>query len=283
MKNKEGNWVANPLAENLEYCRGGIDWYLSRVPGKTQEHIACYYGNQYVFVKEGKPVHPDYNDIFHASKETLEPIPNRVVYIGLDFGRTPAAVFGQKIAEGRWIIIDELVTQDMGAQRFANEVLGPKLRGKYKDFDFEIYGDPSGDDRGQTDENTPFDMLHAANIEVEPAPTQDLVLRIGAVDACLNRAPGGRPGMLISRHVKTLRKALSGGYYYKRLQVAGEELYRNKPYKNNYSHIAEALHYMLLGAGEGDALVQSGHRTLPALEASSDRGFSEQEHAWMLG
>jgi hypothetical protein len=283
IKDKEGSWIANPFAENIEYCRGGIDWYLSRVHGKSEEHIACYYGNQYVFVKEGKPVHPDYNDTFHGAKEILAPIPGRDIFIGLDFGRTPAAVFGQRIAEGRWIIFDELVTQDMGAERFANEVLGPQLRGKYKGFDFEIYGDPAGDDRGQTDENTPFDMLAAANIEAEPAPSNDLVLRIGSVDSCLNRAPGGRPGLLISRNCKTLRKALSGGYYYKRLQVSGENLYRNKPYKNNYSHIAEALQYMLLGAGEGDALVQSKQRTLPAHEGGLHRGSVEQEHAWMLG
>ena len=256
---------------------------MSRVHGKTEEHIACYYGNQYVFVKEGKPVHPDYNDTFHATNEVLEPIKHHPIYIGLDFGRTPAAVFGQRIAEGRWIIIDELVTQDMGAQRFANEVLGPRLRGRYRDFDFEIYGDPAGDDRGQTDENTPFDMLAAANIQAEAAPSNDLVLRVGAVDSCLNRAPGGRPGLLISRNCKALRKGLSGGYYYKRLQVAGEEIYRNKPYKNNYSHICEALQYMLLGAGEGDALVTSKQRTLPAYEGDAGPRSMEQEHAWMLG
>jgi hypothetical protein len=128
-------------------------------------------------------------------------------------------------------------------------------------------------------------MLANANIQAEAAPSNDLILRIGAVDACLNRAPGGRAGILISKKCKRLRKALSGGYYYKRLQVAGEKIYRNKPYKNNYSHVAEALQYLLLGAGEGEALVVSKRKTRAADEGlPPTKGSPEQQqHAWMGG
>ncbi len=45
----------------------------------------------------------------------------------------------------RWI--DELVTEDIGAVRFA-KFLGPILRNRYADFAFEIYADPAGADRG---------------------------------------------------------------------------------------------------------------------------------------
>jgi hypothetical protein len=53
---------------------------------------------------------------------------------------------------------------------------------------------------------------------------------------------------------RVLRKALSGGFHLKRLNVNGAR-YREQPEKNSYSHVAEALECVLLGGGAGrDAL-----------------------------
>ena len=40
------------------------------------------------------------------------------LYIGIDFGLTPSAVFGQKV-RGRWLLQSEIVAIDMGIVRFA--------------------------------------------------------------------------------------------------------------------------------------------------------------------
>ena len=61
----------------------------------------------------------------------------------------------------------------------------------------------------------------------------------------------GEPAIVISPKCKTLRKALAGGYKYRRLRVAGDERYEERPMKNMYSHVAEAQQYLLVGAGEG--------------------------------
>ncbi len=50
-----------------------------------------------------------------GSPGVLEPIPGRPIYVGIDFGPTPAAVFGQQTVSGQWRWIDELVTEDIGA------------------------------------------------------------------------------------------------------------------------------------------------------------------------
>ena len=50
-----------------------------------------------------------------SATEELEPIPDRPIYVGLDFGLTPAAVFGQITENGQWRWLDELVTEDMRA------------------------------------------------------------------------------------------------------------------------------------------------------------------------
>ena len=50
-----------------------------------------------------------------------------------------------------------------------------------------------------------------------------------------------------------LIKGFDGGYHYRRMQVSGER-YDEKPNKNRFSHVHDALQYMLLGAGEGRQL-----------------------------
>jgi hypothetical protein len=248
----EGKWITNPDAENLANLEAR--YYETRAAGKKRDHILIYYANRYGFVSDGKPVYPEFVDNVHVAKTELEPIPGRPLYIGLDFGLTPAAVFGQRTVTGQWRWIDELVTENMGTVKFAAE-LGLLLRGPYKDFKTEIYGDPNGDSRAQTDETTPFQILRGRNIEAFPAPSNDPVIRREAVAGALNRMIDGQPGLLISPRCKVTRKGMAGGYAYKRVQVVGDERFHDKPDKNKFSHPCDAAQYMMLGAGEGDRVI----------------------------
>jgi hypothetical protein len=249
------SYRTNPKGENLANLEPG--YYETRCAGKKRDYILVHYGNQYGFVQEGKPVYPEYVDTSHCSDEDLEPIRGQTIYVGIDFGLTPAATFAQRDVMGRWRVIDELVTEDMGAMRFS-ELLGPKMRGEYADFEFEVYGDPAGDDRAQTDETTPIVILQSRGIPAMPAPSNDPVMRHSALEGPLNRFVDGKPGFVISPRCKITRKGLAGGYHYKRVQVAGEERFQDKPLKNKFSHPVESLEYLLLGAGEGDNIIPSG-------------------------
>ena len=251
----------NPLAENMRDPRTGrpgvpVDYYTKRMRGKGKDHIRVYYCAQYGFVMAGKPIYPDYVDAVHCAHEDLRPVKGLPIYVGIDFGLTPAATLGQRLANGRWITFDEVVTEDMGATRFA-KVLGPVLRGDYGGFEFIITGDPAGEQRAQTDEKTVFQILRANGINAHPAPTNDFTLRVDAVAESFRRMIDGKPGHIVSPKCKMLRKGLAGGYGLKRLKVAGEERYQEKPDKNVYSHVCEGHQYMMLGAGEGRKVVES--------------------------
>lgn len=277
----EGGFVGNPRAENIPNLEE--NYYLTRAAGKDADHVRVYYCNQYGFVKEGKPVIPEYIDAKHCIEEDYVPRPGSLVYVGLDFGLTPAAVFGQRLGMGRWVWFDELVTEDMGAVRFA-EILGGKLRGEYKDCNLEIYGDPAGDYRAGTDERTPFLILREQGIMAYPAPSNDPVLRREAIAAPLTRLIDGEPGLVITRRCAMTRKGLAGGYFYRRLKVSGDERFQEKPSKNRYSHPVEAGGYMMLGAGEGRRLVGQDRSTTYKENAErfrSDYG-SEAPGAWMV-
>jgi len=232
-------------------------YYYNMQDGKDKEWINVYVHGQYGFVQDGKPVFPEYKDDSHSTDEDIDIDPRKTVYVGIDFGLTPAAIFGQKNAAGRWLIFDELVTEDMGAKNFGM-LLNQKINHDYPDYTFEIYADPAGDQRAQTDEITPFQILAAQGIVAWPTYTNDFIIRREAVAAPLSRMDfAGNPGFLIGPKANMCRKALAGGYKYKRMAVSGQERFQDKPDKGRYSHVADALQYLMVGAGEGSSVVSN--------------------------
>ena len=73
--------------------------------------------------------------------------------------------------------------------------------------------------------------------------------------ASLSMRNEGNPAFLIGPNAPMCRKALSGGYKYKRMAVAGQERFNDRPDKGRYSHVADALQYMMVGAGEGGKII----------------------------
>ena len=279
---KGEDYVPNPKAENIHNLTKGYDYYLTAIEGQNKDHIEVYYCSEYGFVKEGKPVIPEYVDSVHCSEEDLKPVPDRTIFVGIDFGLTPAAVFGQRMVSGRWMWFDELVTEDMGAVRFA-ELLNTKILHEYKGFEFEFYGDPSGDERAPTDERTPFQILKANGIPAVPAPTNDPVIRREAIAVPFGKMVEGKPLLMISPKCRITRKGLQGGYCYKRKQIStkeGSEQYHDKPDKNKYSHPVEAGGYMMVGAGEGAMIIKIPGKS--KIHTPRRRG-PVQAQGWMVG
>ena len=235
-------------AENIANLPPG--YYRRLAEGKDQAWTEVYVNGRYGYVSDGKPIYPEYADETHTANEPILVAKNQPLIIGIDFGLTPAAVLCQDIA-GQFRVIDELVTEDMGAKRFG-DLLHKLVRGpKYRDLEMRFWGDPAGEQRAQTDETTPFQILAACGIEATPAPSNDFTLRREAIAGRLTRLEAGRPAFLLSPTCKTLRRGMMGGYRYKRLKVSGDDKYHDVPDKNAYSHVCEALQYAAIGEGEG--------------------------------
>lgn len=250
---KDSPWRENPLAENIKNLPPG--YYLKGAQGKEEDWILVNLANEYGFVKSGKPVYPGYKDSAHCREFSLTT--GLPLYIGLDFGLTPAAVFAQRTTMGQWRIHRELVTEDTGAIRFADE-LKRFIADNYKGFDIaQITGDPAGDQRqsGDSEERTVFQLLDVHGVKALPAFTNDFTVRSEAVASTLTRFIDGEPGFLIHPQCKVTRKGMQGGYAYKRVAVAGEERFRDMPDKNRFSHPCEALQYCVMGGGEGEAVI----------------------------
>jgi hypothetical protein len=178
--------------------------------------------------------------------------------MGVDFGLTPAAVFGQRDPQDDQLqIFHEICATDLGAVRFFEEV-ATYLREKHSMRRILGFADPAGSARSQVDERTPFDIAYASGLDISPAHSNDFTLRREAVAHNLSRLTlKARPALVVSPDCVTLRKALGGGYAFKRVQVSGAERFRDVPDKNHFSHVADALQYLVLGGG-GDARLLDG-------------------------
>ena len=269
IRNEEGELEDYEPNDKAENCRHMMkSYYPNLIRGKTKSWIDVYVMNRLGSIQDGKPIYPMFAPEAHVATEEVPIAANLPVYVGLDFGLTPAATIGQKV-RGRWLIQQEIVAIDMGIVRFA-EVLRQELATRFSAAsECIIFGDPAGDFRAQTDESTPFHILRGAGLRAFPAPSNSVDLRLEAVSSQLTKMVEGKPAFLIDRRCQQLIKGFEGGYQYRRMEVSGER-YSDKPDKNMFSHIHDALQYMMLGAGEGRALMNTQK---PAKAVVANRSF----------
>lgn len=275
-KDKEGfttEYANNDNAENKKNLTP--KYYPNIIRGKTKGWIDVYVLNKLGSIEEGKPVYPNFKQELHLAKEELKATITQPIVIGIDFGLTPAAVFGQRTPLGKWNILNELVCFDMGVMRFS-ELLRGEIAKSYKNFDIQIFGDPAGDFRSQTDERTPFSIMRNYGLKALPAPSNDVALRIESVDTALQRLIDGKAGFMIDPKCINLKKGFNGGYHYRRLQTSGDR-YDEKPFKNRYSHVHDALQYLMMGAGEGRTLLAGRSQSKPVIAKKEWDVFAGQK------
>lgn len=249
----------SPEAENLANLP--TDYYERIKAGKDEDWIKVYVKGEYGFVTEGKPVYTSYRDGIHAAAEKILPAHSSPLLLGADFGLTPACAIGQKLVDGRWIIVDEFIMDNSGIVRFAENLRAYMAR-TYPEFEVECgFGDPAGNQRSQSDERTALEIMNThTKWKWRPAPSNDLTMRLESVITCLNRLVDGRPGILISPNCKILRKGFAGGYHRKFIKTGTGTNVHETPAKNMYSHPHDALQYLLLGGGEHDVVLGKASR-----------------------
>lgn len=238
----------NPLAENQSHTKKN---YLQIIQGKSREFIARRVLNKVGLYADGKPVYPTFLEQEHIAPTELYPVPGASIIVGLDFGRDPAAAFLQCV-NGRWSMLSELIGDNESAQLFAPRVKR-HLAQKYPGFKAEFWGDPRGADGVQSVETTAYDVFQANGMRILPATTDNNPeMRRSTVEAVLER----RGAFRISPSCITAKTGFAGGYHYPKIKgVSG--VYAERPRKNRYSHIVEAVENALLGGGEGDSVVMS--------------------------
>lgn len=248
---EDGTYTPNPDAENVFNLPGGYSYYQQQVPSKSEDWINVFLLGNYGSTKDGKPVYPEYNDKVHCLNKNVEGERGLPIVLGWDFGLTPACVILQVTGRGKIIILDELVSEDMGIRQFTNDVVKPVLMNKYSGFQIHSAGDPAGNIRAQTDERTCLQELLEAGIYTEPAATNDFIPMRESVAFFMTRMMDGEPAFLLNPRCTNLRKGFLGRYKFERLKTSGNARYKDRPVKDIYSHIQDALQYACLKVRSG--------------------------------
>lgn len=292
-QNELAGYEINRGAENIQNL--DPQYYTRTVQGKSRRWINVYVLNRYQSLLEGKSVFPAFKRETHVAKEPLKALPGLDILVGIDFGRTPSAIFCQVTPTGRWMVLKEVIATDMGAGRFSevlhreiakegwgvsrewtdeeNEDIQMRMQWKHP---LQFYGDPAGAAKSQTDERTPFMILQQNGIDARPAPSNDIDLRIEAVEQLIDRMVDGVPALTVSPTCTNLIAGFDGGYQYKRF--ANSNRFDEKPNKNRFSHPHDALQYAVMGGGEGRRVL-TGNRATRVRPGKARIGFNPLQNA----
>jgi len=234
-------------AENIENLPDG--YYDTQ--GRSEEYIRVFIDGEYGLSSAGKPVYQYFRPDYHMATSRLRPIVNgvRPIVVGMDLGLTPAAVIGQQDPRGRALIYDELVSFDMGVQRFVRTMLKPLLNERFAGSPVLVVVDPAGVQRAQTDERSAVDIIKAEGLRVIAAKTNKVSARLNAVDDYLMRQTDGDSAFLLDPRCTQLKAAMMGGYRFDKNGKIDKTGAAGK-----HSHVAEALQYLMLHIGHSSDL-----------------------------
>lgn len=224
----------------------GRIYYETFSYGKSREFIDVFVHGKYGFVFDGKPVYKDvYFPALHDSPTRLNPVPGIQITEGWDWGLTPATIWFQVLPGPRVNFLRELCSTNMGADQHADDVLAFR-RAAFPDVParlFSGYADPAGWSAAQTDQRTCVDICSAKGIRLQQGAV-DFAARYEAMAHIFKRLHDGRGAVQIDPRCTVFKKALLGGYHFRRIERPGQEVYHEKPDKNHpYSDIANAAEY----------------------------------------
>jgi hypothetical protein len=239
---KDGSaWMVNPEADNAKVLNP--NYYPNLIPGKTEDWLRVYLRSEYGRSLSGTPVYDKtFVASFHVAENELRPVrgDDYPIIIGVDFGRTPSAVFKQRDPRGRVLTLAELNSENMGIETFIATKLQPFIANNFVGCAFVCAPDPAGFMKQQLNELTLVDALKRAGFKCVKPPTNKPELRIQAVERLLMQQVEGKAMYLIDPRCKTLISGFKSGYRYK-IKRNGEM--EDKPDKNSFSHIHDANQY----------------------------------------
>lgn len=239
---KDANeWCVNPEADNYHHLPKS--YYPNLIPGKTEDWLRVYLRSEYGRSLSGAPVYEKtFTPDFHIAKDHLKPIRGEdyPIIIGVDFGRTPSAVFKQRDPRGRVLTLAELTSENMGIETFIATKLAPFVANNYAGCTMLCAPDPAGFAKQQLNELTLVDALKRAGFKCVKPPTNKPELRIQAVERLLMQQVEGKAMYLVDPRCTMLIKGFKSGYRYK-IKKSGEM--EDRPDKNEFSHIHDANQY----------------------------------------
>lgn len=243
--------------ENPEHTQ---EWYDTVTSGLKKWEIQQMYEMSFVSMA-GKPVWPEFDRLIHVPSDAESIIPGRPIYLGWDFGfHNPAFCISQRNTRDQWVLHREYLKEDIDFDDFCiqcREYAG----GMYdrKDTPEIHYVDPAGFGRySNRAKSGASSDVHAIKLHwAKGSGGREVIVRPGALQTGTRtseaprlkdirtlwkeREGDRRPGILINSQMEKFIDGCGGGYNYP------ERGHTEEPEKNSYSHIQDAVQYIVSG------------------------------------
>lgn len=184
----------------------------------------------------------------HVLAAPVGPRPNYPIFRGWDFGGNQSVAICQIIGN-RLYILDELPNGGTNTRDFLPNVIAFCNTHYGDDYHYIDIIDPSAmwdTNRAQADNSCAAVMREEQfGLHPVPAPSNDPGKRIDSVIELLMRiCDDGKPALLINPHCRMLIQGFEGGYHYP--EKATQSRRADRPVKNLFSHVHDALQYVSL-------------------------------------
>lgn len=259
-------------------------YYERIVENQDDRFVHRMVHNKFGWSQAGKGVHPSFDHPRHVA--TAELVERDVdLHIGADIstgGLSPAAMFGQVWTPGRIALLAELyMGHGVGAARFGEgmkELMNNRF-GNVARRRLRLWVDPAsqhGADREGGELNA-MEILSAAlgvSAQIPGNGSNELSLRLGAVDAELRGFLEANTSLLISPACVQYISAIAGRYRFKKRPQSGGNEYEDMPEKlHPWSDLMDAGQYLIIGA--------RGHQfVMQAIQGGRARAGGESPAGW---
>ena len=144
----------------------------------------------------------------------------------------------------------------------------------YPDAKFIDWGDPAGEFKFSSNKaggglTSNAQMMREIGIDVYPS-SQDWEPRRESVDIMLRQTNRGEPALLIDQSCNRLIQGFMGGYGYKEVQNG---VFGDKPVKNRFSHVHDALQYLLVKLVGQNRVLRKTKKRKPRYSRRSFSGY----------
>jgi hypothetical protein len=205
----------------------------------------------------GQPFYPEFKKQLHV--HPVQAIPDLPFILGFDFGLTPSTAICQVDPKGIILVLDEFTSENNGIEQHTDDLIY-YMKSKYPWFKVKSrnderdtapvisYVDPAGAQRSQIDLTSAVDVLRRKGLNPYSS-VQNPVERMEATKGYLTKfipspydSSRVMPIILFDPKAKKLIEGMMGG-----CKISSSMRWRKE--KNEYSHIVEALEYILVAFG----------------------------------
>lgn len=245
LKNHVGFW--QPARENERNLRYGYYADLRNDYSDNPDWIDMYIDGKPGVIAKGKLVYNNFRRDVHQAKSNLVWSGQPLFRGWDDSGNIPACVVCMMPTPRRIHIIKEFYSDKMNIVDFAQHVVAV-CNTEYPNTTWQDWDDPAGWNEYSTKDggftsNAKL-ICESTGIGLQPSE-QNLTARINAVDSQLSLIDG----VLIDPRCVRLLNGFLGGYCYPEIGTTGA--YRDKPEKNRFSHLHDALQYVMVRLTKG--------------------------------